>query len=211
VDALIRRRPKRERAIVLIALLTSAALSGCSGNDSGAVGSESIVTPPDHLISSADVSKTPVGSAERAFLRYWSVLQYSAWTAAVSAFEPSLVRFIGAPQLVEALKTGSSYFRTVKPTLRGRVRAGDEVIVRYRVENPAGSVVTSSISWRRTPRGWRIHYDPSLDGLLQASAQAQVQTDTDPTAAQPSKRALQAGLAASRVQSQYLGSQESQP
>jgi len=186
------------------------AFAGCSGSDSDAVGSQSILSEPDQLISSADIAKTPPGSAERAFLQYWSALQYSAWSAALSSLEPALKTAIGVPQLVEALKGGASYFRTVRPTLRGRVTVGNQVIVRYRAENPAGSLVTTSVAWRRTAGGWRLHYDPSLDGLLQASAQAQMQADIDPTAPRPSKRAVQAGLAASRVQSQYLGQQEIQ-
>jgi hypothetical protein len=156
------------------------------------------------LVSSADISKTAPDSPERAFLRYWSALQYSAWSAALSSFEPALVRSIGPPRLVEALKSGKEYFPTAAPTLRGSVRVGDEVIVRYRVRSPAGALVTNSVSWRRASAGWRIHYDSGLDGLLQSSVQADVQARIDPTAPRPSKQAVQAGLAASHLQSQYL-------
>jgi hypothetical protein len=190
---------------VLLALLATAMVVGCSEDGTDAVSAESIVTPPSRLLSSADVSKTPPDSAERAFLRHWSALQYSAWSAALASFEPALVGAITAPQLVEALKTGASYFSTVKPSLRGSARVGDQVIVRYQVPSPGGPLITSSVSWRRTSLGWRIHYDPSLDGMLQASTQAQVQAGINPAAAEPSKEAMQAGLAASRLQSQYLG------
>lgn len=210
-DALTLRGLKRATASALLALLAAAAFTSCSGKENDAVSAESIVTPPERLISSADIAKTALGSPERAFLRHWSALQYSAWSVVLSNFEPALVRFIGAPLLVEALKPGAAYFRTARPMLRGRVRVRDQVIVRFRVQNIAGTSVTSSISWRRTSLGWRIHYDPSLDAMLQASMQEQVQAEIDPTAAQPSKKALQAGLGAFRLQSQYLGAEASLP
>jgi hypothetical protein len=203
------QRLQRTSAVILVAVAVTAVGAGCSGNGTDGVSSESVIAEPEQLISSADLAKTPAGSPERAFLNYWSALQYSGWSAALASFEPALATAIGVPQLVEALKSGAPYFRSVKPTLRGRVRVGEQVIIRYRIKNPAGSVAPSSISWRKTPGGWRIYYDPSLDGLLQASAQAQVQGDIDPTAAQAAKRAVQAGLAASRTQSQYLGTQQS--
>jgi hypothetical protein len=186
-----------------LALVVTASLVACSGKGTDTSG-ESVVTPPEHLISSADIAKTAPNSAERAFLRYWSNLQSSAWSAALASFEPGLVNAITVPRLIEALKTGATYFPTVAPTLRPSVRVGDQIIVRYRLPSAAGAIVTSSVSWRRTSAGWRIHYYPALDAMLQASTQAQVQASIDPNATEPSKQAVQAGLAASRIQSQYL-------
>ena len=76
---------------------------------------------------------------------------------------------------------------------------------------PRGTTVTSSVAWRRMSGGWRIHYYPALDAMLQASMQAQVQASIDPIAAEPSKKAVQAGLVASRIQSQYLHSPATRP
>ena len=201
---MILRRFHRAGASAFLALLIAATVAACSGNDSNPVGSKSIVTPPKQLVSPADIGKTAPDSAKRAFLQYWSDLQYSAWSAALSRFEPALVNAIGDAQLVEAFKTRAGYFPTAAPKLRGSRRVGDEIVVRYQVTDPTGRLLVSSVAWRRRSADWRIRYDPQLDGMLQAAAQARVQGQIDPTALQPSTRALQAGLEAARLQSQYL-------
>jgi hypothetical protein len=66
----------------------------------------------------------------------------------------------------------------------------------------------SSISWRQTPDGWKIHYHPQLDFILQVYAQTRAQNEIDPNAERPAKRALEAGARAARLQAEVLAGVE---
>jgi hypothetical protein len=193
------------RTAVLVCA-TALAVAGCATTDSEPVNSQSIAAPAQNLLTSADISEVPAGTPGRAFLQYWSNLQYRAWSAALSAYEPTLARSIGVGQLVEALKTQAASFATSKPVLRGTTRVGDQYVVRYSIPDATGRLFASSISWRRSAGSWKIHYDTQLDGMLQLAAQTRVQNEIDPNASRPSKAAVQAGVQASRLQSQYLQS-----
>ena len=188
----------------LVLLITALAAAGCTNTGSTPVSSQSIASPPKHLLTSVDIDRAPAGSPARAFLHHWSNLQYLSWNAALSDYEPTLVRSIGVTRLVEALKTQAASFPLAKPVLRGTDRIGDEYVVRYSIPNGSGQLFPTSISWRRVNGGWKINYDPQLDGMLQAAAQARVQNEIDPNASSPSKKALRAGAEAARLQSQYL-------
>jgi hypothetical protein len=190
----------------LILLITALIVAGCASKHSQPVNSQSIAAPPKHLLTAADIAKAPADSPERAFLRHWSYLQNLSWDAALSDYEPALARYIGVARLLDALKLQASYFPTAKPLLRGTARVGDAFVVRYSVPNGYGQLVATSISWRRINRAWKIHYDTQLDGMLQFAAQTRVQNEIDPNASQPAKKAIQAGIVAARLQSQYLQS-----
>jgi hypothetical protein len=194
-------RTSRNASILLV---TALAVAGCASNGSKSVSSQSIAAPPARLLTSTDIKKGPAGSPERAFLRHWSYLQYLSWSAAVSDYEPALARSIGVTRLVEALKTQATYFPTAKPLFRGTVRVGDEFVVRYSIPDGSGHLTPTSVSWRRVNGEWKIHYDTQLDGMLQTAAQLRVQNEIDPNASRPSKKAIQAGVEAARLQSQYL-------
>jgi hypothetical protein len=194
----------RTARTALVFLITAVVITGCASEGSAPVTSQSIAAPSKHLLTSADIDKAPAGSPARAFLRHWSNLQYLSWSAALSDYEPTLARNIGVKQLVEALKTQAASFPVVKPVLRGTARVGDEYVVRYSIPNVAGDLFPTSISWRRIGRSWKIHYDTQLDGMLQTAAQARVQNEINPNASRPSKEAIQAGVEAAQLQSQYL-------
>jgi hypothetical protein len=159
------------------------------------------------MLRTADLKRATSGSAERSFLNFWSNVQYRAWSAALSQYEPTLATSVGVSNIIEALKTQNSYFQTVKPVLKGTVRVGDEAIVRYAIPDSTGHLFRTSMSWRRSGGTWKIHYDPQLDSMLQTEETARVQNSIDPNAAQPSKKALRAGADAARLQSFYLQSQ----
>jgi hypothetical protein len=201
------RRPKRaslaRTLAALLAVSGALSFSACSGDDSASVTAESVADEAERLVSREDLRRTSVGSPERAFLTYWSHLQYASWSLALDYFEPELVAVLGEADLVEAFKIQTSYFRSVKPTLHSSVRLGDEVVVRYRLRG-AGKAFPMSISWRRSGGRWRIHYDPQLDAMLQSAVQTRVQSEIDPAATTPSRGALKAGLRAARRQSDYL-------
>lgn len=198
-------RLNRTSHTTLLLLGSAALFAGCSNG--GSVSSESIAPPPPELLKTAELKKVPSGSAERAFLDFWSNVQYRAWSAALSQYEPSLATSVGVSNIVEALKTQSSYFQTVRPVLKGTVQVGDEAIVRYAIPDTTGHLFGTSMSWRRTGDTWKIHYDPQLDGMLQTEETARVQSSINPNSAQPSKQALRAGADAARLQSFYLQSQ----
>jgi hypothetical protein len=197
-------------ALTASLLIVSAA---CGRDSSGATTTASIAEteqgppappPQETPVTAADIGKTRPGSAERAFLDYWSALQYSAWSAALAYYEPGLVRAIDPVRIVEALKGQASYFPTTKPKLRGKSRIGPQVVVRYSVTDPSGRPALSSITWKRSGGKWRIHYQPFLDAMLRSAAQSRVQAQIDPNATQPSEQAVRAGAAAAQLQSQYL-------
>jgi hypothetical protein len=183
-------------------LATVVAVAGCSSGGSEAVSSQSIATVKEqHLLTTADINRSPAGSPQQAFLKYWSAAQFRAWSAVLSLYEPALVKSVGVVTLVEGLKSHATYFPTVKPVIRGVFRAGDQAIVRYKVPDGAGQLYATSISLRRSGDTWRIHYDPQLDGMLQTGETAKVQSATDPNAPTQSKAALVAGANAGRLQS----------
>jgi hypothetical protein len=189
-------------------LLTAVVLLvGCSSGGSEAVSSQSIASLKKHLVTSADIARTAPNSPARAFLQYWANVQYRAWSAALSQYESALATTVGVVNIVEAMKTQSSYFETVKPVVEGTAHTGNEAIVRYQIPDAAGDLFATSMSFRRNGNRWLIHYDPQLDGMLQTAETARVQNAVDPNAPKPSKEAIKAGADAARLQSFYLQSQ----
>lgn len=199
--------PRPTRHLVLVFLVTAIGSAGCSSGGSEAVSSQSIASVEGNLITAADIRRTPPNSAQRSFLQFWADVQYRAWSAALAQYEPALATSVGVTNIVEALKTESSYFERFKPVLKATVRVGNQAVVRYIIPDAAGNPTATSISWERVGNEWRIHYDPQLDGMLQAAETARVQTALDPNAPKPSKAALRAGADAARLQSFYLQSQ----
>jgi len=187
--------------------------TGCAGDSSNNVAAESIVASPLDLIDQKDFAKTKVGSPERAFLRYWSALQHSAWSEALAFYNPRLLDAIGITPFVGALSFEVAYFRAVKPKItEGRRvggeyrRVGGEYIIHYLVPEKVGSrrVSPQSIAWRRIGGAWRIYYQASLDELLRRNAQFVAQTNINALAQTPSPAAIRAGAIAGRAQSRYL-------
>jgi hypothetical protein len=188
-------------------------VAGCAGDDSQATTTASIAeveqapplgAPRLELLTAAEINETRAESPERAFLRYWSALQYSAWNVALAFYEKGLVQTIGPVRLIEALKGQASYFPTTKPQPSGRDHLGGQVIVRYGIADPAGQRIVSSITLRRRGSTWRIHYQPFLDAMLRSAAQTRIQTQVDPNATRLWEQALRAGAEAARLQSDYL-------
>jgi hypothetical protein len=198
---------------LLVSIFVPIVLMGCAGDDDGdrSSSSGSIVAtdsggsaPGSQLVDDEDIRQTKRGSARRAFLNFWTALQYQAWSSAVSYYEPGLAEAIGKVRLIEALKAASPLFYRTKPALGLPFRRGDDVVVPYTVVDLSGASVPTSTVWRRLGGQWRIHYHPQLDGFLRSSVQTTVQTRIDPAAREPAKEAVRAGQAASRIQSEYL-------
>ncbi len=199
------------RRSFIATLLTGIVLVGCGGgtdDEARELATRSILEDPpplkEALVSRAQIEEAPPGSAEREFLSLWSTLQYQAWADAVVTYSPALRRALGEDQLVEALKGQAAYFRAVKPRLRQTLRNGDRATIRYVITDVSGNDVPRSASFIRTADGWKVFYDPFIDGALNESVQRSTQMSIDPLARKPSKQALSAGVGASRLQSQYL-------
>ena len=196
--------------LVLVVLVL---VGGCSTDDDVAkkVSERSIVerAPPlgEVLISESDISRAPRRSVRRAFLDYWLLLQHQALPDAVDKFDPGLAGYIGTDQILEAFKAQAPYFRSVKPTITGARSHGETATVLYTVKDINGVATPRSIRWRRIGGDWRVAYDPFLDTAIRDAVQTATQNAIDPGASLPSRRAVQAGYRASRLQGAYLKQQ----
>lgn len=198
------------RFALVLYIGASLLLYGCGGGDSTAaeVGGKSVVGDTKvlrgALVSQKLIDRQPMRSPLQALMRFWSSLQYQAWSDAASAYEPGLVAVIGQDKLVDALAHQGSYFRSTKPTGLSVLTNAGRKTVRFVVKGTSGDAVARSITFRKTAKGWKIFYDPFLNEALRSSAQAATQLTVDPSSDKLSRKALVAGDAASRLQSKWL-------
>jgi hypothetical protein len=199
---------RRQLTLIATAGALAVALAGCDGGADDSIPESIVANVEARVISGREVARTRPGSPERAFLRFWSSLQYASWLHAVSFFRPALVDAIGAARLIGTLSAHKEYFRLVKPAVRGHVTVSGDYAVRYLVPAVAGrEPIPLSITWRRGDGRWQIHHMPQLDDMLRSFEQVRVQTEVDPLAATPSRRALRAAAAAAGLQARYLATQ----
>lgn len=198
------------RLVLVLYIGASLLLFACGGGDSTAaeVGGKSVVGDTKvlrgALVSQRLIERQPTGSPQQALMRFWSSLQYQAWSDAASAYEPGLVAVVGQDKLVEALAHQGSYFRSTRPTGLSTLTSAGNKTVRFVVRGTSGDAVPRSITFHQTGDGWKIYYDPFLNEALQSSAQAATQLLIDPSSEKLSPKALAAGDAASRLQSRWL-------
>jgi len=204
-------RPLNDHIAAGCAFVVALLLASCGGSDDSeqpaSIAGE--VRPlKKTLVSEKDLSQALAGSPERAFLQYWSDLQFSNIKQAIALYDPRLRAEIGVARLGEALKTAIPVFRSSKPVLHRTERNGDDATIYYfapvtRSEQSKGTVPLS-ITLRRRGDRWLITYDAALDTGLRASEQLLVQARVKGIGSSPDPRALAAGEAASRLQSSYL-------
>src|SRR4051812_34627134 len=94
-------------------LLLAGALPGCGGGgDDNKAASTQRTAPlaaeerfvnPDR-VTPAQIRKAPPGSVQRAFLQYWSALDYEDWRTAIAFFSPTLRSASDARYLPETLR-----------------------------------------------------------------------------------------------------------
>jgi hypothetical protein len=205
-------RAARVRRLLPAALgivISASALSACAsstsrGEETRRLEQQSIVSVDKHLISEREIARTPKDSASRAFLEYWSALQYQSWDSAVLAYAPDLAEAADRATLVSALQAQASYYSSFKPRIREEIRRDGDVVIRYLGRDTEGDPKPTSITWRRIDGRFRISYDPFLNGALKAYVQDRVQSEIDPLAEAPGQRAVRAGAAAERIQAEYL-------
>ena len=185
-------------------------VGGCGGGSSAVpLSQKSIATQVkqlrEQLISRQDIERTRPGSVERAFLSYWRSVQFGDVARAEAAYEPGLRATIGRELLALAIRNSSPTYRVQTPVLDEVRVTGDDAVVRYLATPRVGglSAAPGSITWTRTPAGWRIRHNSALDAELKEAAQSREQLRV--TASQSlDPRAVRAGELAAGLQAKYL-------
>jgi hypothetical protein len=201
-----RRAPACGLILVASALLLSAC--GTSADEEARrLRAASVIAKDDPIqrfvVRRSAIGKARRGSAERAFLQYWSDLQFQAWPSAARMFEPGLRRLVGDDVLIRALANQAAAYRASRPDVVSATTRGDRALVRYLRIGIEGTAPASS-SWRRYARGrWLISYDPLLDQALADLRQRETQERIDPLAQRPVPEAIRAASEARRIQSLY--------
>jgi hypothetical protein len=115
------------------------------------------------LIGSSDLERLPRGSAEQAFIEYWSSLQFQAWPQAAAFYAPAVRNRVGPSGLTAIFAAHSSYFRAAEPRLVLSVPAGGLIsIYYYVVGDPQGGRAPRSVTFRKTRGRWVIVHDSFL-------------------------------------------------
>jgi hypothetical protein len=208
----LHKRPRYSRTRLLASawLAAGIALAGCGTepDEAAKLRQRSVVTDvepvPANRVGAADIRARPPGSASRAFLEYWSLLQRQRWHAAMLRFNPRLRREVGSQRIVKALRRLVVAFVADKPRLRREHRRRGHTFVNYVITSPRGMAKRQWIAWRRTAGRWRIFYDPLLDFALAFDAGRSAQERIDSSARRPSKEAKREARRAAQLQRDYL-------
>jgi hypothetical protein len=207
----------RSRVRVVALVAGALWLPGCGGSaddEAREVRTTSVIADAKpvkaSLLTPSDVQSAPRGSAKRAFLQYWSNLQFQAWMAAAQAYEPGLRRFIGQDVLIRALANQTAVYGSSRPQIVSASRSGDRTLIRYFRVGEKGKLPSSS-SWTVDSAGtWHIAYDSLLDQALADLRQLEVQQATAPLAQKPVPAAIRAANRARKLQSEYAAKRAAQ-
>jgi hypothetical protein len=190
----------------LLALVLALGLFGCGSSSTEDL---QVSEGASGLLKTAEIEKEPAGSVERAFLDYWSNLQYRSWADAATFYDPRFRDFVGTAAIVGAKKLNGSVYPVVKPEI-GRVDLNQgNTTVYYTLLLPDGTEELDSITWRKVAGSWQIVYDSRLDAELGqlATNRAEIEENgaISTSAATPlSEEAVRAGKAAEEKQAQFL-------
>jgi hypothetical protein len=189
----------------LLTLVLGLVLSACGSSEEG---------PAAHvrqnaLVAQTSIDRYPQGSAERAFLEYWSDLQYNAWADVTAYYDPAFRDFIGTAELISAKKTGSSVYPYLRPDIKSTETADGLTSINYTLTMEDGTTELATTTWRKNDGNWQLVFDSRLDGELAAVVQERVALGEDggeavATELPPSAKALRAGKAAARLQAEFL-------
>ena len=189
--------------------------AGCGGSadeEARKVQASSVIAADDpvreFMIRDTEIQKAPTGSVERAFLQYWSDLQFQAWPIAARTYEPGLREFVGDDALIRALSNQGPVYLSTRPDIVSARTTGDRAVIRYfRIGEQATQ--PASMSWVRGEGGrWLIAYDALLDEALAQSRQLEVQQSIDPISQKPMPAAVRAGNRARKLQSDYAAQRD---
>ncbi len=189
----------------LLGLILAFSVSSC-----GTTSSETASAPASsNVLTAAELSHYPPGSVQRAFLRYWSALQYQSWAEVAAYYEPRFRAFMGTASIISAKKQNTSTFPLLKPAIVGLSKNLGDTTIRYSLIFAEGTKEQASMTWRRERGNWQIIYDSRLDAELGQLAQNRVEIQkngTVPTDAStpPSAAATRAASAAAQRQAVFL-------
>ena len=163
---------------------------------------------PNNLISRSEVDKAGADSTERAFLEYWSDLQYQSWAEVASYYEPAFRDSVGTAAIIGGKKINASSYPQLKPTIVKVRDNGDFTTINYSLVFIDGSKELASVTWRQDGGSWQLVYDSRLDAELKQYAENRVeleQNGTLPTdAGSVSPEALKAGAVAAQAQARFI-------
>ena len=211
------RLPRARRSVVALLCGFVSLVAACGGgseDEARELQKRSIVSDPEPLsaalIKTRDLRRYTPDSVERAFLSYWSTLQFEGWRTAVRFYEPGLRDYIGDDRLLRALAGQVGVFQSNRPIISSVARVNGDLLLKYLLRDTSTNETPRSLAWRRIGGNWRVVYDGFLDDALGEAGQLEVQTRIDPTAQKPSTEALRAGARARRLQSQYAADRQGQ-
>ena len=72
---------------------------------------------PNNLVSQAEADRQSAGGVERAFLEYWSDLQYQSWAEVASYYEPAFRDSVGTAAIIGGKKINGSSYPQLKPAI----------------------------------------------------------------------------------------------
>jgi hypothetical protein len=201
----------RAAGALLAALLLSVGVSACGNSAEGPTS----LAPPDNIVSQSEVDRYAEGSVKRAFLEYWSSLQYQSWAEAAAYYDPSFRDSVGTAAVIGAKKLNAPSYPKLKPSIIGVTDKGDLTTIRYTLWLADGTKERASVTWQKVGGSWQIIFDSRLDAELNQFAQNRVEinrngvlpTDLD----QISPEALRAGNAAAQRQALFLESLDLSP
>lgn len=160
---------------------------------------------PTELIDEEDLERYPPDSPQRAFLEWWSQLQFRSWPDAIAQLDTGLRETIGSTVLIDGFEPNSAWYPTVQPRVLMRKKSRGGVSLRYAVSAPDGEqVLIENAVLVDTPGGWRIVYDSTLDSAVRAGLQERIRIEEDPTLGAPPPRAVRASQALNREIKAFL-------
>lgn len=162
---------------------------------------------PDNLVSQPEIDRQQDGSVQRAFLEYWSDLQYQSWSEVAAYYEPDFRDTVGTAAIIGGKKLNAPSYPLLKPEIvRVRDRS-DFTTINYSLRFIDGSKELASVTWRKLDGSWQLVYDSRLDAELKQYAENRVEVEENgvlpPDPAEASPAARQAGEAAARKQAQF--------
>jgi len=163
---------------------------------------------PDNLISQAEIRKRQPDSVERAFLEYWSDLQYQSWAEVAAYYEPAFRESVGTAAIIGGKKINGSSYPQLKPVIVRVREKGDFTTINYSLIFIDGSKELASVTWRKDDGSWQLVYDSRLDAELKQYAENRVELEqngalpTEASAASPP--AVRAGAVAAQAQARFV-------
>jgi hypothetical protein len=163
---------------------------------------------PNNLVSQSEADHQPSDSVERAFLEYWSDLQYQSWAEVAAYYEPDFREAVGTAAIIGGKKVNGSSYPQLKPTLVGTRESGGTTTIKYSLLFIDGTKELASVTWRKRDGNWQLVYDSRLDAELRQYAENRVELEdngvlpTDPADVTP--EAIRAGATAAQAQARFI-------